>query len=505
MKVVVFSFGKKLNSTKAAPEEKTGTVLDCTLKFEGCGIARPRLIVDYGLETAPYNFNYASIPDFHRYYFIDDWVFREGMWYASLTCDVLASNRSQILSKELYVIRTGVQFSSSIIDTERVATAQRNYQTVVEKFDNVYKPSDGTFVIGITGKTTRNAIGTVQYYALDQNQMFELCSKMLYSTDWLNINWQEAADFISNDIVKCLVNPIQYIISCHWIPWNPTSTTTQTGQLPIGWWSVDIQNAKVIPAGNIISKVYHLDIPIHPQTESIGYWTKLSPYSVYELTLPMVGKVILDPADLVNRTKIDIAYNLDAITGMCTVNVTTAETASIPYSKLLRTFDVDMSVKIPLSQVNSDIVSAGLAIFNGAMDISSTTTGAIGQALSVGGEKGTGLSNITGVVEAVFDNAKTFVNTVGDATQHLVPKVETIGATGSWAKYQLFPHIILTGDFMLMSDLDPMTMGRPLCGVRKLSTLAGFTVCKTGDLGLPLFADEMRMIEHYLTTGFYIE
>lgn len=503
MKITLYNFSKKQNSTKIVGN--AGIETECTLKWEGCGIVNPRIDIDFGLENSPVSFNYAYIQAFERYYFVGDWVFNNGIWSAPLRCDVLASHRAAILNKSLYIVRTGVQFDSSIIDLERVGTARHSFRTSVTNFDNTYNPSNGVFIVGIAGKNTPNSIGSVQYYALSQSDMYQLISKMLYDTDWLNVDWEESKEFITNDILKCLINPIQYIIACHWIPWQPSGLATQGGQLPIGWWSVDIQNAAVVKAGTIVSKSYIVNIIQHPQADDVGYWLRLSPYSVYTLDVPMAGTIVIDAADILNRERIQIDYNLDVITGNCIINITAMETDTLQYSKLIRTINVDLSVKVPISQVNSDMISAAISIFNGSVDISSNLVGAIGSALSVGGAKGTGLSNITEPVAEVLNSAKTFVNTIGDATQALIPKIETVGGVGSWAKFRMSPHIILNCDFTLVTDLDPMTMGRPLCGVRRLGTLGGYTVCKTGDIEIDCFADEYTQIEHYLTTGFYVE
>ena len=54
----------------------------------------------------PTNYNYAYIPEFHRYYFISDFVsVRNGLWRVSMNVDVLASFKNEIL--ESYVLISG--------------------------------------------------------------------------------------------------------------------------------------------------------------------------------------------------------------------------------------------------------------------------------------------------------------------------------------------------------------------------------------------------------------
>lgn len=503
MRAVIYSFAKKMNSTKQV--SGSGTEIEVTLKWDGCGIVKPLLIVDYGLTTAPVNFNYVSIPDFKRYYFVDDWVFVNGTWHASLTTDVLATWKSDILNKELFVIRSAHTWNGSIIDMERVATAAVERHWIFGDFDYTSNPANGAFIVGLSGKTSHNTMGCVQYYSLNQQQMFELCSKLLQSTDWLDINWDTAGEFLTNDIVKCLLNPLQYIVSCHWIPWKPSSLVTQSGQLPVGWWSISLNDMKVVPAGNTISKTYTIEINHHPK-EFMAAWVQRTPYTQYNLFIPLVGMVTLDPADIVGYNHIMVQYILDVITGDCSVKVLTKENAAIPYSKVLRTFNVSLAVKIPLSQITSDVYSAAMSTFNGVVDISGKLAGAVGQALSVGGEKGYGLANIIGAAhDATLGTAKTFVNTVGDAVTSLMPKVETIGETGSWARFKTDTKIILECVFMDITEIDIKNMGAPECAVHRLSELQGYCICKTGNIDIAAMGDEQAMIEHYITTGFYIE
>lgn len=51
-------------------------------------------------------FNYCYIPDFGRYYFIEDWVvYRAGVYIVNLSCDELMSWRDEILRLQVVVSR----------------------------------------------------------------------------------------------------------------------------------------------------------------------------------------------------------------------------------------------------------------------------------------------------------------------------------------------------------------------------------------------------------------
>lgn len=107
-------FTKRKNSTKRPND--TGTIINCYLK-DDCGALTP-VIVYQPTTTAqnPSDWNYAYIGSFDRYYFVNDWVYNNGLWYAYLSCDVLASYKTQIGASTQYVVRSSATFDTNIVD-----------------------------------------------------------------------------------------------------------------------------------------------------------------------------------------------------------------------------------------------------------------------------------------------------------------------------------------------------------------------------------------------------
>ena len=67
--------------------------------------------------------NYAYIPEFNRYYFINDIIsIRQNLWQISLSVDVLMSYKNQILETKAFVARNQNEFNKDIIDNECVLT-----------------------------------------------------------------------------------------------------------------------------------------------------------------------------------------------------------------------------------------------------------------------------------------------------------------------------------------------------------------------------------------------
>lgn len=80
------------------------------LSFEGklreeCTIKTP--VIDIASTYNIPSFNYAYIPEFDRYYFIDNISsIRNGIWSIAMTCDVLMSFRTHILNSYAIINHT---------------------------------------------------------------------------------------------------------------------------------------------------------------------------------------------------------------------------------------------------------------------------------------------------------------------------------------------------------------------------------------------------------------
>ena len=130
MDVYLMQFKKKENST-----------LQPTINFqpfsgtlrESCSIINPSIGFDLGQNTTPVA-NYAYIPTFSRYYFIENWTWERGIWWAEMAVDVLASWRSDIGSSSNYVLRAAAASNGYVEDsyypmTREHATAYTIIQT----------------------------------------------------------------------------------------------------------------------------------------------------------------------------------------------------------------------------------------------------------------------------------------------------------------------------------------------------------------------------------------
>lgn len=103
------------------PEQFDGYVKEdnqAYVMYNGIKITWDSFINKYVLSA-----NYVYIPEFNRYYFINDIVsLRQNLWQITLSVDVLMSYKNQILETKAFVARNQNEFNKDVIDNECVLT-----------------------------------------------------------------------------------------------------------------------------------------------------------------------------------------------------------------------------------------------------------------------------------------------------------------------------------------------------------------------------------------------
>ena len=167
--VNLYSLEKRDNSTKRPTGN--GTQYSCVMKH-GCGILNPSISLDLGLSQDPSHYNYAYIPAFSRYYFIEEWYFEERLWTAQLRVDVLATYKTQIGNASLYVMRSSAESNGAIIDT--LYPARTGCSFASDTKTNPWQTS--SFVVGVI---TQNAsFGSLSYYLMSAAQLQSMCTAL---------------------------------------------------------------------------------------------------------------------------------------------------------------------------------------------------------------------------------------------------------------------------------------------------------------------------------------
>ena len=477
-------FSKKYNSTKVP------LVADATKTYSGylkepCSITKPVFRVERPLsDAAPYSYTYAYIGNFGRWYFVNDWIWADGVWECHLTEDVLATYKTQIGNSSEYVLRTDStsDYNGAISDMVYPATTDFSIEKVPIQNPFIETLSDGTYIVGIISGDQADSIGAITYYAMSSTEFGNLKSTLFSDSNLelmgiIDSGGASIAD-VSQEVLKTMYNPYQYIASCLWFPIEKTdiSGTAQT-TIKIGWWSYTLSGKRLDTQTDLIQEV-STELPVHPQSTR-GKYLNYAPYT--KMTLyGKFGSLPIDTSFLEIGHYLIGEYFVDYITGECVYIVYASEYSSgIGRVEVAKTTFL-IGVPIQIAQIGTDYLGT-------VASIASSTANAVGQAMrfDFGGA------------------AATEINGIYNSLNASMPQLMTTGANGSFATSQLSTVLIIIHFRIAEEDLHHK--GRPLCDTRQLQNLSGFVLCAEGEIDLNCLDEERRMISEYLTSGFFME
>ena len=490
MDVYLASSAKRFNSTMQPAI--TTNKRSCVLKHP-CSVINPDIELDRTGTDESYN--YAYIPDFGRYYFVRDYVYQGSKIIYSLVCDVLASGKTTIGNSYEYVLRAAADYNGDIQDTlypvtgemsQYVETISNPWTTFSQKPGSDYELLDvlnGTFVIGILSKK-----GGCKYYAMN-------------GLDFLNFSsWLLGEDFVKDTIgpwgltfssnARLMCDPLQYISSVIWIPFNWTGTSAVT-EIVVGYASTTApySGRPVVFTGTYDIKdtggviiwpqgltTIHFAPQAHPQSASRGNYLNGSNYSKCEIYLPPFGVYDIDTLLVQNYNYIGVNGYLDLASGHFELELVgqTGTAGNHSYFPILRQ-STQLGVTLPMAQ----IIAAG---FSPQTLVAPMASAAMGN---------------------LPTSAMMLAGAIGTMIERQIPQARSTGQRGDFSS--------LRGDFKAVwtwryvADEDNTHRGRPLCEVRQLSTLSGYQLIGDPDVRTNLTADEDRQINQYLSTGFYYE
>ena len=233
-------FAKKENSTKTPASGALTLALQGILK-EPCSIMTPVIKIERLPQDAiPGDYTYARWVQADRYYFIEDWVWVNGLWEVHMKEDVLATFKTPIGNSTEYVLRTDstTDFNGEITDTTYPATTD----IVSESYSltNIFTTdlSVGCYIVGIISGGSADAVGAISYYAMTSGQFGNFKEK-LFSDDNLITMGLAMLDpttgdltptmtDISLELLKTMYNPYQYVVSCMWFPFGKSAINSST-------------------------------------------------------------------------------------------------------------------------------------------------------------------------------------------------------------------------------------------------------------------------------------
>lgn len=454
-----YSFSKKDNSTKQPSGGATS--LSCEI-LQPSSILTPYLEINSVIAN-PSSLNYAYISTYGRYYWVTDWSYDKGFWICRLEVDVLATYKTQIGSSTQYVVRAASAYNLTITDTKYPALSYSQITNV--PFDSLHTAftNGGSFVLGVSNGSTVES-GGVTYYVLNYLNMTRLMAFLFGGT------WMDATD-ITTALQKELINPMQYIDSLRWYPFDIGSNTDihlddNQNLVKFGFWDSDVYAPIVLAADSVVPFAQQIDIPSHPQV-SRGTYLNGAPYTRMLLDCYGFGQVPIDTSIFAGSNHLTLSIGVDIISGvgrMCLYSGTTPKLFYKQYAPI----GVDMKI----SQMSQGLIGMGAQLLSGAV------------AASYGNYLGFG----AGVVSAI---------------ESMMPQITSSGTVGSKAAYTNAPMLIISRYSLPAEDIT--NLGRPLCSAVAINTLSGYVQCENVEIDLNATYNEMTQIRSFLESGFFYE
>lgn len=452
-----YTFSKRINSTM---QPSGGSDYSIELKA-GSSAINPTIRLDVGQSGNPTGYNYCYIGAFNRYYWVRDWQWDNRLWVAQLVSDPMASFKTQIGSYTAYVTRAASAYNMRVVDRYYPAIAQNTHEANIITSPFTKDLNSGCYVVGIQGKGSGGNGGAVTYYRATASGLKSL-------VDYMLTGGYEVTD-ISEELLKCIFNPLQYIVSCMWFPFNAPAGS---GSITVGWWEATASGVNPLSAlewGTNMS----FTIPKHPKAATRGAYLNLPPFSKYRLEAGPWGVIPLDGFNLMDSSSLTCDYKVDLITGSGRFNIKYRD--KLVYESI-HTAQIGVPIQLGQNMLNqgalTDMIShGGNTVVNAA-------------ALNPVGMLANGLSAI------------------GDAAALSQPISSSLGSNGTLSFNNVFG---LMADFLDIADEDLSSRGRPLCAPRQISGLSGYILCEDADPSISCTAQELETIVNYMNSGFYYE
>lgn len=462
--VTLYTFSKRNNST-AKPTE--GSVFSGLLR-EPCGIIRPSVSFEFASGVNPSAYNYAYIPDFGRYYFVNEWTSAGRLWVCSMAVDALASWANEIGEQQLYVTRSSYRKNGNIADGLYPILSDYTLKKYQYASDYSTRIGSGWFVVGIINSDA-DAVGAVSYYVFTPTQFSSFKQSLMTTSTWTGVS------DITEELLKTLFNPFQYIASCKWFPYEPPTGDTITS-LPFGWWSFEVECRELSSIVQYSKRRREISdgFPKHPQADIRGDYLNNDPFSEYELAYAPYGLIKLPGWVNIDSSTLILIETIDFITGNSTLIVYATNAAE--NQQVAAEVAAPIAIDVQIAQTNVDYTPA-LQSFGSAVASAVTLDfkGAIADAAS-------------GIASAVT----------------AAPTVQTSGKNGGFSDLALFDaYITLHCKFYSVANSSNRLLGSPLCEDVKIKTIPGYIEVLSPHVDIACTSEERQMIEEYMSRGFF--
>ena len=492
MLISLYKFDKKPNSTKR-PTGSAPVEADCIVK-DNCSIINPRLEFTDGLNPNYINHNYIYIPSWKRYYFINDWSYEGRKWVASCTVDVMATARTEIGNTDLYMLRCANTSYHDYRVTDNgypLKSIPEIKRSPSESFTHLQSTgqkgmdlSRGCVILGVSGKANNNySIGMSNFYVINSTATFKAFSNYLYNNSNFSA-WDVSEDW-ANSNAKAYIDPLQYVISCKYMPVGGGSISSTSEHIKFGYYDSGVTTG--ILSMSCLEESVEIDIPKRTNNSNRQYMYD-NPYAKYYLRWTPIGVIELPLKHVYDVGKIKLTYNLDLITGkgMCYIS---------EGDMVLTQLTFNVGADIPLVQNTVNVQAKNNAIQSSIASTGSFIGGIVGAV--TGGGAGALISGITnGAVQGQ--------SAIASSEQANYPVIASSGGLGSFADYKYLGTPCVWAEYYDTVNEDNADHGKPSCKMAKPVNVGGYILGQDSHI-TGWTADENDMINTKVMQGFYFE
>lgn len=482
MDITLYHMKKRLSDVRGPYASDSFRKLSGVYLKDNSSIVNPTLILrNVATGTGTGYYNYVYIPQFKRYYWVEDWKYKNPNWEIVLTVDPLASFEDDILDSTQYVVRSENGFTATITDTLYPASNELTSDTrtpTAGAFWGDLKTS-GCYIVGVRGKGTALdtlETGMVNYFSMDFKAFASFRSAVYDDTLAFYTKNGDFGD-VSTAIAKLLVDINEYVVSCVFVPYQPVGISIST--MSIGFWTW------TVPSGATVKQVemftaYHFNrsiyLPKHPDYSDYGFYLNGSGFSAYTLHVPGVGTLPLDADALIRANSVVITMDGDSYSGagLCKVSAIIGDSPS--NDTVIELYNLPINLAVPVTLSGSENATGSL--LSGAANIVSSfanrdVIGALG-------------------------------NAVDSTTRVPGSSTSVVGSNTSFESLRTPCYV--QGVFNKPANRDTSVFGRPCCRAIQLRALGvGYAQCSNAHVSIAgASADEIKMIEDYLNQGVYL-
>ena len=511
--ITLYNFNKKINSISRPASG--GQSFMCSIKDVNSILTPVIELTDTkGNNDIPL-FNYAYIPAFKRYYFVDDISYSIGAWIIAMHVDVLATYQNDIINSTQYVLRSASESNSMIIDSLYTSYVEGdqydhdvgNMTTNVTRYDsrdgdwktvNYFDRTidQGEIVLGIAGGSNYG----VTYYAMPVGSFYEIVKNAM------SLIPSDMND-VSSGIANAVFDPLQYVTYCKWFPMKPLPQNignTMVHSIKFGNYDVafdTIDSFCYVFSGLATEKYqFNIELPAHPNEGSYRY-LHFEPFSEYSLVFEPFGSIPIDTTKTAGADRLTVQWAIDFCTGQSIIDIYSPKVSEYC---LIYTSMSEIGVTIPVSALIMDW-KAGLTV--SALNFLKSATGKSSlPKLDLFNKGEYKIDEVTGKKLYPASGNIDILDTMQDIIGSALGNVSTKGSAGSFLAYN-YRRPFINAWFRRQAEHDNERFGSPLCKRFQLSKLSGFTLCANAVVNYVISdptASEQLAVAEALNTGVYL-